>query len=85
MYTRVFLLDNLDNSIPKDGVDHEVNVNAGMIGQYFTNMVAIIFLPSGRPHLANHPRPPPPPPPPVRICPFLPDPLPPLPQRYQIY
>ena len=26
MYTRVFLLDNFDNSIPKDGVDHEVNV-----------------------------------------------------------
>ena len=26
MYTRVLLLDNFDNSIPKDGVDHEVNV-----------------------------------------------------------
>ena len=40
----------------------------------FTNMVAIIFFPSGRPHLANHP-----PPPPVRIYPLLSDPtLPPL-------
>ena len=36
-------------------------------------MVAIIFFPSGRPHLANHPPPPPPPPPPIRICPLLPD------------
>ena len=36
----------------------------------FTNMVAIIFFPSGRQHLANHP------PPPVRICPLLPDPHP---------
>ena len=26
MYTRVFLLDTFDNSIPKNGVDHEVNV-----------------------------------------------------------
>ena len=26
MYTRVFLLDNFDNSIPKDGADHKVNV-----------------------------------------------------------
>ena len=26
MWTRVFLLDNFDNIIPKDGVDHEVNV-----------------------------------------------------------
>ena len=25
-HTRVFLLDNFDNIIPKDGVDHEVNV-----------------------------------------------------------
>ena len=33
----------------------------------FTNMVAIIFFQSGRPHLANHP------PSPVRICPLLPD------------
>ena len=43
----------------------------------FTNMVTIIFFPSGRPHLANHP---PlakhPPPPPVHICPLLPDPPP---------
>ena len=30
-------------------------------------MVAMIFFPSGRPHLANHP------PLPVRICPLLPD------------
>ena len=29
-------------------------------------MVAIIFFPSGHPHLANHP------PPPVRICPVFP-------------
>ena len=35
----------------------------------FTNMVAIIFFQSGRPHLAK----PPPPPPTVRICPLLPD------------
>ena len=34
-------------------------------------MVAIIFYPSGRPHLTNHP------PPPVRICPLVPDTLPP--------
>ena len=26
VHTCVFLLDNFDNSIPKDGVDHEVNV-----------------------------------------------------------
>ena len=26
MYTHVFLLDNFDNSIPKEGVDHKVNV-----------------------------------------------------------
>ena len=32
-------------------------------------MVAMIFFPSGRPHLANHP----PPPRPVYICPLLPD------------
>ena len=31
-------------------------------------MVAIIFFPNGRPHLANYPHPP------VRICPPLPDP-----------
>ena len=34
----------------------------------FTNMVAKIFFPSGRPHLANHP------PPSLRIFPLLPDP-----------
>ena len=33
-------------------------------------MVAIIFFPSGRPHLANHTSAPPPP---VRICPLLSD------------
>ena len=33
-------------------------------------MVAMIFFPSGRPHLANHPSPPLRP---VRICPLLPD------------
>ena len=37
-------------------------------------MVAIIFFPSGRTHLANHLTPYP-----VRICPLLPDPSPPLP------
>ena len=26
LLTCVFLLDNFDNSIPKDGVDHELNV-----------------------------------------------------------
>ena len=26
VHTCVFVLDNFDNSIPKDGVDHEVNV-----------------------------------------------------------
>ena len=74
----VFLLDNFDNSTPKDGVDHEVNVthrhDIGMtwhdtqawhyiqtyyqiIWVHFTTIVAIIFFPSGRPHLANHPIP----------------------------
>ena len=37
-------------------------------------MVAIVFFPGGRPHLANHP---PRPPTPVHICSLLPDPLPP--------
>ena len=80
VHTCVLLLDNFDNSIPKDGVDHEVNVThrhnwpnrnfyilywieakwkfyiqtyCQIIWVNFINMEAIIFFPSGRPHLAT--------------------------------
>ena len=62
MYTHV--LDNFDNSITKDWVDHEVNVthrhdwpnkNASVPKSSSGKRKDFIYL---RPHLANHPPPP---------------------------